>query len=172
MDYQRISKQTSYPGIGSGLVYTSMGMAGEAGELLEKAINGAPLQDFSGELGDVLWFISQTASECGFRLDELLAIARQREDERPEGLVPSCIDLVLKISRINESVKKMLRDDNGVLELPRKEQLERLVSDTFASWVTVAREANIDPLLCAQQNCEKLASRERRGVIQGSGDNR
>ncbi len=81
-DYQRRSRATAvYPDAGSNLTYPALGLCGEAGEAAEKikkAIrdDGGELTPerrdaLAGELGDVLWYLAQLATEAGLELDEI-----------------------------------------------------------------------------------------------------
>lgn len=83
-DYQFMARQTAiYPDrnrIG-GLLYTSLGLAGETGEFCDKVKK--VLRDSDGvvtperkealkkELGDALWYLSQCASELDLTLEEV-----------------------------------------------------------------------------------------------------
>jgi len=80
--YQLKSKKSAaYPGFGAGYVYPALGLASEAGEVagkFKKAIrdnNGlvdeARKEDIKGELGDVMWYVAQLATELGLTLDEI-----------------------------------------------------------------------------------------------------
>jgi NTP pyrophosphatase (non-canonical NTP hydrolase) len=81
-EYQRRSRATAvYPDAGANLTYPALGLCGEAGEAAEKvkkAIrdDGGELTDerraaLAAELGDVLWYVAQLASEAGLDLDEV-----------------------------------------------------------------------------------------------------
>jgi NTP pyrophosphatase (non-canonical NTP hydrolase) len=81
-EYQRRSRSTAvYPDAGSNLTYPALGLCGEAGEAAEKvkkAIrdDGGVLTDerreaLAAELGDVLWYVAQLATEARLDLDEL-----------------------------------------------------------------------------------------------------
>jgi NTP pyrophosphatase (non-canonical NTP hydrolase) len=81
-DYQELSRRTAtYPGAGENLVYPTLGLAGEAGEVAEKVKKllrddgGVMSQErraaLAGELGDVLWYVAQVATEAGLDLDEI-----------------------------------------------------------------------------------------------------
>ena len=83
-DYQARSRATAvYPGAGENLVYPALGLGGEAGEVAEKvkkAIrdDGGVLTPerrdaLAGELGDVLWYVAQVATEAGLDLGEVAA---------------------------------------------------------------------------------------------------
>lgn len=88
-DYQADSRRTAaYPGAGENIVYPTLGLAGEAGEVAEKVKklirdDGGVLSDerraaLAGELGDVLWYVAQVATEAGLELE---AIARANLDK-------------------------------------------------------------------------------------------
>jgi NTP pyrophosphatase (non-canonical NTP hydrolase) len=80
-EYQRRSRRTAEYPRGSWLSYPSLGLAGEAGEVAEhakKAIrdDGGTVSDqrkaaMSKELGDVLWYVAQLATELGLDLDRI-----------------------------------------------------------------------------------------------------
>ena len=89
-DYQRLSRRTAtYPGAGENIVYPTLGLAGEAGEVAEKVkkllrddagvMTDERLQALAGELGDVLWYVAQVATEADLEevaqanLDKLLS---------------------------------------------------------------------------------------------------
>jgi NTP pyrophosphatase (non-canonical NTP hydrolase) len=72
-DYQELSRRTAtYPGAGDNIVYPTLGLAGEAGEVAEKVKkllrdDDGVLSDerrgaLAGELGDVLWYVAQVAT--------------------------------------------------------------------------------------------------------------
>ena len=75
-DYQQLAQQTAvYPGTGTfdGLVYATLGLSGEAGEVVEKVkklirdygceINGEREEAIVKELGDVLWYVAMICRE-------------------------------------------------------------------------------------------------------------
>ncbi|MFZ1155127.1 MAG: nucleoside triphosphate pyrophosphohydrolase family protein [Solirubrobacteraceae bacterium] len=80
-DYQRESRRTAEYPREAWLAYPALGLAGEAGEVAEhakKAIrdDGGTVSEerrasMSKELGDVLWYVAQLASELGLDLDEI-----------------------------------------------------------------------------------------------------
>jgi NTP pyrophosphatase (non-canonical NTP hydrolase) len=80
-EYQRLSRRTAEYPREAWLAYPALGLAGEAGEVAEhakKAIrdHGGEVSDerraaMAKELGDVLWYVAQLASELGLELDEI-----------------------------------------------------------------------------------------------------
>lgn len=65
-----------------GLLYTALGLAGEAGEFCNKTkkvlrdkggvLDGPTRLALTEELGDVAWYLAQCATELGFALDDIL----------------------------------------------------------------------------------------------------
>jgi NTP pyrophosphatase (non-canonical NTP hydrolase) len=81
-DYQELSRRTAtYPGAGDNIVYPTLGLAGEAGEVAEKVkkllrdddgvMSDERREALAGELGDVLWYVAQVATEAGLDLEEI-----------------------------------------------------------------------------------------------------
>jgi NTP pyrophosphatase (non-canonical NTP hydrolase) len=80
-EYQRFSRRTAEYPREAWLFYPALGLAGEAGEVAEhakKAIrdDGGSVSDMrraaiARELGDVLWYVAQLASELGLDLDTI-----------------------------------------------------------------------------------------------------
>jgi NTP pyrophosphatase (non-canonical NTP hydrolase) len=80
-EYQRLSRRTAKYPREAWLWYPALGLAGEAGEVAEHAKKA--IRDDSGEvgqerraaiakeLGDVLWYLAQLATELDLDLDEV-----------------------------------------------------------------------------------------------------
>ena len=78
--YQQGARATArYPQVGSNSIYPTLGLCGEAGEVADKVkkvirddngvFSDAVRESLKLELGDVLWYVAQLASELGFDLD-------------------------------------------------------------------------------------------------------
>jgi len=81
-EYQKKSRETAiYPNKGSNFVYPVLGLVGESGEVAEKIkkilrdnngiVDEEKREEIKKELGDVLWYIAQLATELGLSLDEI-----------------------------------------------------------------------------------------------------
>jgi len=81
-DYQTKSRLTAkYPVIGHGVIYPTLGLVNEAGEVAGKIkkvfrdkdglISDETREALKSELGDVLWYLSQVATELDLSLDEI-----------------------------------------------------------------------------------------------------
>ena len=80
--YQQRSRETAcYPDAGRNPIYPTLGLCGEAGEVADKVKK--VIRDGQGqftaevsealllELGDVLWYVAQLATELGLDLDQV-----------------------------------------------------------------------------------------------------
>ena len=81
-DYQTKSRRTAgYPAIGHPVIYPTLGLVNEAGEVAGKIkkvfrdkggqVSEETRQALKAELGDVLWYIAQIATELDLSLDEI-----------------------------------------------------------------------------------------------------
>jgi NTP pyrophosphatase (non-canonical NTP hydrolase) len=73
---------------------------------------------------------------------------------------------------VQGKVKKIFRDDNGVLTETKREAIKAELSDLLWYVANTAAEINVALEDIAQYNLDKLASRKERGVLGGSGDTR
>ena len=81
-EYQKKSRETAiYPNKGNNFIYPVLGLVGESGEVAEKVkkilrdnqgiIEEEKRQEIKKELGDVLWYVAQIATELNLSLDEI-----------------------------------------------------------------------------------------------------
>lgn len=80
--YQQSARTTArYPDAGRNPIYPTLGLSGEAGEVADKVkkvirdrggvFDDAVRDDLKLELGDVLWYVAQLASELDLSLEEV-----------------------------------------------------------------------------------------------------
>jgi NTP pyrophosphatase (non-canonical NTP hydrolase) len=81
-DYQTLSRATAqYPSIGHPVIYPTLGLANEAGEVAGKVkkifrdkggfIGADEREALKSELGDVLWYLAQVCTELEISLDDV-----------------------------------------------------------------------------------------------------
>ncbi len=85
-EYQKQSRVTAtYPNIGDNVPYITLGLVGESGEVAEKVkklirdydfkhvsdINDEQKKELIKELGDILWYIAQFATELDVTLEHV-----------------------------------------------------------------------------------------------------
>ena len=93
-DFQTKARRTALYPSQYGLIYTTLGLSGESGELAEKAKK--MLRDDNGvltdtrrnamkkELGDVLWYVASLATELNASLQEIAEININKLTSRKE----------------------------------------------------------------------------------------
>ena len=94
-EYEEKARKTAvYPDRGKNLIYPVLGLAGEAGEVVEKVkklirdknrkIDEAFLEAIKKELGDVLWYIAAICTELGISMDEVARLNIEKLYSRME----------------------------------------------------------------------------------------
>lgn len=89
-----------------------------------------------------------------------------------DNLLYPTLGLCGEAGEVAEKVKKMVRDDAGVLSEERRAALSKELGDVLWYAAQLATEAGLDLGEIAEANLAKLLSRRDRGVLQGSGDDR
>jgi NTP pyrophosphatase (non-canonical NTP hydrolase) len=80
--YQEGCRATArYPDAGANPIYPTLGLCGEAGEVADKVkkvlrdrqgnFSSEVIADLQLELGDVLWYVAQLATELGLELEQI-----------------------------------------------------------------------------------------------------
>lgn len=181
-EYQTRAWSTAiYNNKGNNLEYISLGLGGESGEVqeyLKKTLHRGqdlPMEFLKKELGDVLWYLAGTASECKLELSQAFHNIR-----RPINTFNEFRTLIDEYYyRYGESV--------GIVGLRLNKHIVRLQEclETF-------RPGNTTPLLhifhclewltvlcniygfsledVALTNLEKLSVRQEQGTLAGEGD--
>ena len=88
------------------------------------------------------------------------------------GIAYVTMGLAGEAGEIANKVKKVYRDDGGVLTVAAQEQLAKEVGDVLWYVAMMAKEFGYTLEEVAQMNVDKLESRYKRGAIQGEGDER
>jgi len=88
------------------------------------------------------------------------------------GHLYTTLGLVGEAGEVAEKVKKIIRDDGGVITDERRELLKKEIGDVlwYISQLSADLGLSLDDV--ATHNLEKLASRKERGKITGDGDTR
>ena len=89
-----------------------------------------------------------------------------------DNLLYPTLGLCGEAGEVAEKIKKMIRDDDGVLTDERRSALSQELGDVLWYLAQLATEADLELAAIAEANIEKLSSRQRRNVLQGSGDDR
>ena len=92
---------------------------------------------------------------------------------RPEDdLIYATLSVVGEAGEVAEKIKKVIRDDQGVVSEEKKVEIAKEMGDTLWGLACLCNVLNLRLEEVAIANILKLESREQRGVLSGSGDNR
>lgn len=94
-EYQKESRKTAiYPDKDNNFIYPTLGLSGEAGEIAEKIkkvlrdkkgiVDEETKGEISKELGDVLWYVAQIATELKLSLDKVVLKNIEKLNSRKE----------------------------------------------------------------------------------------
>jgi NTP pyrophosphatase (non-canonical NTP hydrolase) len=82
------------------------------------------------------------------------------------------LGLVGEAGEVAEKIKKMIRDDDGILTPERREGVKKELGDVLWYIAALAREIDVTMEDIARANIEKLSSRKDRNKLNGDGDDR
>lgn len=97
---------------------------------------------------------------------------RTAEYPREAWLAYPALGLAGEAGEVAEHAKKAIRDDAGKISDERKAAMSKELGDVLWYVAQLATELGLDLDEIAGQNLEKLLSRQARGVLSGSGDDR
>lgn len=169
-EYQSMARETAvYEG---NLYYPALGLAGEICEAIEKANDKlVHYEEIQKEIGDVLWYVANVAQDAGLNLSDCAGTDSFGGLEKPQE---SDLDVALikALGPVMEMVKKCFRDDGGVLNETKKEAIRSNLGELLNVLGEISIELGTTLEKIAEANYAKLKSRQERGTLQGSGDNR
>ena len=82
------------------------------------------------------------------------------------------LGLANEAGEVNGKLKKVIRDNDGIIDHQRQQDIAAELGDVLWYCAQLATELNISLEDIAQNNLQKLASRQARGVLGGDGDTR
>jgi NTP pyrophosphatase (non-canonical NTP hydrolase) len=97
---------------------------------------------------------------------------RTAEYPREAWLAYPALGLAGEAGEVAEHAKKAIRDDGGSVSDKRKSAMAKELGDVLWYVAQIATELELDLDEIAEQNLAKLLSRQQRGVLSGSGDER
>lgn len=110
---------------------------------------------------------SQRRDDLSDQLDRVLGYT-----DIGKNIYYTTLGLVGEAGEVAEKVKKIMRDNDGVISDQIKENLLKELGDVLWYVAATCDELGISMDAVAQTNITKLFSRRDRGKLQGSGDNR
>ncbi len=97
---------------------------------------------------------------------------RTAEYPREAWLAYPALGLAGEAGEVAEHAKKAIRDDGGIIGEERREAMAKELGDVLWYVAQLASELGLELEQIAEDNLSKLLSRQRRGVLSGSGDDR
>jgi NTP pyrophosphatase (non-canonical NTP hydrolase) len=94
------------------------------------------------------------------------------EYPRKEALTYPALGLAGEAGEFADHAKKVIRDDGGEVTPQRREAMAKELGDVLWYVAQLASELGLELEQVARDNLDKLLSRQRRGVLSGSGDER
>lgn len=107
---------------------------------------------------------------------ECRVISEQEDPTGPLSVSARYIYPALGLSgeagEVAEKIKKIIRDDNGIISEQKKTELKKEIGDILWYCAALSKELGFTLESVARTNLEKLTSRKQRNVLHGEGDNR
>ena len=97
---------------------------------------------------------------------------RTAEYPREAWLFYPALGLAGEAGEVAEHAKKAIRDDAATVSGERRAAMAKELGDVLWYVAQLASELDLDLDTIAEENLEKLFSRQRRGVLSGNGDDR
>ena len=91
---------------------------------------------------------------------------------KQHNLIYPTLGLASEAGEFAGKVKKLLRDDNGIMSVEVRQNLIKEAGDCLWYLAAIARDLDTDLETIAKTNIDKLKDRNKRGVLSGSGDKR
>ena len=167
--------------------YYQLGGCGESSELIEKllimyegTVEATPerIVEVIKECGDSAWYcVRYMKALQGIAtpiVDELDTIHTNEDGVRLD-INKAFIDGVkatILMGKCSDIIKKVVRDNCGRLTIETIDNIIFLLMETMKNLANCSRHLGYYFSEACEMNIAKLASRERRNVIHGSGDNR
>lgn len=150
-----------YPNFGDNILYPTVAIIEECGELIEKIENKANPEAIVKEMGDVLWycamFFYETKKPFEFELERSI-------------MTPSM--LYQAGTKLSGVIKKTARDHNGVFTEEKEKEMIQHINFILSFIYNAATLINYSIEEVCAININKINERQKNGTIQGSGDDR
>jgi len=179
-EYQRKAITTRHQNIYHNLKYFSMGLIGEAGELVDKVKkilrddSGNITKDrrnaIRGEIGDVLWYLANICEETEIKMDDLHLRSELKgyAHHGDRNIFDLSCYIANKVSDISISVDIIRKNPDDTIP----EAFGNELAELFILLEEFCTACALDITMVSEHNIQKLFDRQERGVISGEGDNR
>lgn len=91
---------------------------------------------------------------------------------KEQQVIYPTLGLTGEAGEVADKVKKVLRDNHGIFTEEKRKEIAKELGDVAWYLAVCANDLGYTLEEICQMNYDKLKSRQQRGVIHGSGDNR
>lgn len=157
------------------ITYPALGLADEVSELIEKILDDAGEAAIKKEMGDVIWYVVNTALDCNIKVHLLIDGCETFEAVQDMGMLPDptqFMRIVVDAGKVCGLAKKLHRDDGGKLSPERREKIRLSLGMLICRLASMCKAQGWSLAEIARENNVKLAGRQQRGTLTGDGDNR
>ena len=89
-----------------------------------------------------------------------------------DGIFYPALGLCGESGEVADKIKKIYRDNNGIISEDNKEQLVKEMGDVLWYLANMATDLNVTLEYVARKNVEQIQIRQQKNLIHGEGDNR
>jgi len=89
-----------------------------------------------------------------------------------QSIIYPALGLANEAGEVLGKIKKVLRDKDGIFDDETNKEIGKEIGDVLWYIAALSRDLNLSMDKIAEENILKLLDRQKRGVIQGSGDER
>ncbi len=107
-----------------------------------------------------------------FKMYQTLSRETALYPNKDNNFIYPTLGLAGESGEVAEKIKKVIRDENGIVSEQKKIEIEKELGDVLWYVAQIATELGLSLDAVAKKNIEKLFSRKERNVLMGSGDNR
>ncbi len=91
---------------------------------------------------------------------------------RSDAFIEKLLGLIGEAGELADKFKKIIRDENGELSKEKRDLIKKELGDVLWYIASISDYLEFELNDVAQTNIEKLASRQKRNKLHGSGDSR
>jgi NTP pyrophosphatase (non-canonical NTP hydrolase) len=168
-EYQKQALTTAIYPKKAKILYPVFELINESVEFYEKIGEEGQIH----ELGDCFWAISSLCHDLNFDINSIYENATESDAFEYTDVWDASLDLINCSAKICGITKKWLRDEKTKLPSDDKlMEIEYELSEYMAACFFICDSLKVTWKEVAQMNLDKLFSRQSRGKLHGSGDNR
>ncbi len=174
--YQEQARSTAiYPRQENNLLYPTLGLMGEIGEVSNKLKKNIRDNNYStglpDEIGDVCWYMANFCCELQINLSDLFEDLGNYNQAKENNIYEEMLAIQVSLGIISGNVLSLINSECGSMR-STKDNIFANLHNIVIGLNNMCNFLNLDLKDIAKNNIEKLLDRKQRDVLRGSGDNR